>query len=240
MGEHRGAARPTIRRTWLYTAVASAITMLLVAGAAPSSAAQAHMDHAVVDGVAEIFGSTCPFGHWVPEVATECEDWLAMLFKESAPKQHNQTPWGVFLVRARALVHPDGRVDVLEDTGGVTYEVESAFDERHLTFARARASVPMSDGSVRQVDLVWDGSGVPLQVAGNTGPYHLNRGTTHHVGSRCFTANLNFQQTYRASVALTGTVDGIDVDSIPYIAPHDPFLGRGQFVGLEVVHRGCR
>ncbi len=231
--------RPKALRQVMMALVAFVTTAVVSPSPSAAAASRAETGHLIVDGFAEVFESTCPFGDWVPEVATECEDWIASLFKESAPKQHNRAPWGVFLVRARSLVHPSGVVDTLDETSGVTYEVESDFDERHLRFARARASVPMSDGSTRQVNLAWDGSDVRLQVAGNTGPYHLNRGTSHHGVSRCFTTNHNYQQTYRAYVSATGTVDGVDVADIPYSQLHDPFIGRGRFTAVEVVHGAC-
>lgn len=50
------------------------------------------------------------------------------------------------------------------------------------------------------------------------------------------TTNQNYRQTYRAYVAVASTVDGVDVADIPYSQLHDPFIGRGRFTAVEVVH----
>lgn len=226
-----GAAR-------LFAALGLAGLVLVSAGPA-ASGWQAQTEHTVVDGVAEFFGSTCPFGDWVPAVDTVCEDWIAQLFKESYPKQHNRAAWGAFLVRAVSLVRADGTVDTLDEITGLTFDVKSTFDELHLAFASVSASIPMSDGSTRRIDLAWDGSGAAREVAGNNGPYNLNRGLEHHYVGRCFTWNQNAHQTYRANVAVKGTVDGTDVGTIPYQQQFDPFLGRGRFNVVSVTHGAC-
>ena len=211
-------------------------------GTTHSSAGQARRFDAQIDGVAEVFGSTCPFGDWVPEEPTLCEDWMVHLFKESEPKRHNDAPWGLFVFRALSRVNPDGTVDTLWEKWGMTFDLEeSSFDERRLRFASVRASVPMSDGSTADVDVTWDGSDAPLQVAGNSGPYHFNNGIDRHVVDRCFTTNNNFQQTYRAGpeVAIAGTIDGTDVQNIPYFNFFQPFLGRGHVIHVEIVHGSC-
>ncbi len=230
------AERKATFRLVVAVGVAGLTLMCAVPGA---SGRQAETEHVLVDGVAEFFGSTCPFGDWLPVVDTVCEDWIVQLFKESYPKQHRRAPWGAFLVRARALVRANGTVDTLEETWGVTFDVVSSFDEQHLASARVVAAIPMSDGSTRLVDLAWDGSRSPREVAGNNGPYNVNRGLQHHYVGRCFTWNQNVHQTYRTNVAVEGTVDGTDVGTIPYQQQFDPFLGKGRFTIVQATHGAC-
>jgi hypothetical protein len=219
--------------------VGAVILTLGTSSASANGAPRASTGHVVVDGAAVLQASTCPFGDWLPQQDTVCEDWLSIFFKESLPQQHNRAPWGVDLFRARVIVHPDGTVDVLEEAYGVTYDLVGAFDEQHLTQANVRASIPMSDGSTRVVDLAWDGTDAPLQVAGNDGPFNVSNGFPRHLVHRCFTANTNAHQTYRANVGIVGTIDGTDVDALPYIAPFDPFISRATFTFVFVEHGGC-
>lgn len=221
-------------------AVLTTGAVLLVSAGSPAAASpRAETFHVVVDGVAEVLGSTCPFGDWRPAAPTPCEDWHVLYFKESEPPQHRRSPWGVQLTRARVLVHPDQTVDVLYEASGVTYDLTGTFDERHLTGASVRAAVPLSDGSTGVVDLVWDGTVAPLQVAGNNGPFNLAGGFDRHGVDRCFTFNRNAHQVYRANVGLARTVDGTDVSAFPYVAPFDPFLSRARFTSVQVGHGGC-
>ena len=171
----------------------------------PSYAGNAETFHYTVDGVAEVFGSTCPFGDWVPTVDTVCEDWIALLYRTSpgSAKQHNRAPWRLELIRAVALVHPDGSVDLISEVDGIAEQVESTFDERHLRYASVRAVVPMSDGSTRSVDLAWDGSNAPLATDGNNGPFNQANGISRHHVDRCITENNHAHQTYRANVQAT-------------------------------------
>lgn len=222
---------------WL--AVVLATSAVLVVASPANASPRATTFHVVVDGVAEILGSTCPFGDWRPAVATTCEDWHVLYFKESRPPQHRRAPWGVELVHARVVVHPDLRVDVLHEAAGVTYDLVGSFDERHLTGASVRAAVPLSDGTTGHVDLVWDGAEAPLQVAGNDGPFNIAGGFERHGVDRCFTFVRNAHQVYRANVGVTGVIDGTDVATFPYVAPFDPFLSRARFTFVGVNHGGC-
>jgi hypothetical protein len=205
--------------------------------ASATGGSRAQTAHFQIDGAAVLQGSTCPFGDWTPTEDTECEDWLAVFYKESAPRQHNRAPWQLQLVRARVIVRPDS-VEMLEFAEGVTDVLEGSFDERHLLSASVRATIPMSDGSTRAVDLAWDGSSAPLQVAGNNGPFNISNGFPRHYVDRCFTFNRNTHQTYRANVDITGTIDGTDPSTLPFIAPFDPFISRGSFV-LVLADHGC-
>jgi hypothetical protein len=136
-------------------------------------------------------------------------------------------------------VHPNGSVDVLEEAYGITDVFEGSFDEKHLLSANVRAAIPMSDSSTRAVDLAWDGTDAPRQVAGNNGPFNISNGFPRHYVDRCITFNRNTHQTYRANVDIVGTIDGTSVDALPYIAPFDPFISRGSFSIVFAEHGGC-
>ena len=214
--------------------------LVVLGGLTPAHAGNGHTFHYTVDGVAEVFGSTCPFGDWVPLVDTVCEDWLVTLYRTTpdTPKQHNRSPWRLELIRAVALVHPDGSVDLISEVDGIAEQVESTFDEKHLRYASVRADVLMSDGSTRSVDLAWDGTNVPLRTDGNNGPYNQANGIGRHYVDRCITENNHAHQSYRANVHATGTIDGTAVEGMPFMAPFDPFLGRGHFNYVLVTHGG--
>lgn len=223
----------------LFVFVLCASTLVLGAPSAIGES-RAFTAHFHIDGAAVLQGSTCPFGDWTPTVDTECEDWLVVFFKESAPRQHNRSPWFVELFRARVIVHPDGTVDVVQEAYGITDAFDASFDERHLLSASVRAAIPMSDGSTRTVDLAWDGTNAPLQVAGNNGPFNISNGFFRHYVDRCVTFNRNTHQTYRANVDIVGMIDGTDVHALPYIAPFDPFISRGSFSIVVAEHGGCK
>jgi hypothetical protein len=220
--------------------VLSVMTFTAVPASAGASAPGTFTETDQTQGVAELLGSTCPFGDWAPIVDTVCEDWQVLLYRESVPADRRTTAWRVGLVRDQVLVHPDGSYDVLMLASGDVPATDSAFDEIHLKFARVNAAIAMSDGTTRIVDLDWDGTASPLQTAGNDGPANLASGTPPHVSDRCFTLNLHAHQTYRSNVALAGVVDGTDVRDLPYVAPYDPFLGRGLFTITYAGHGGCR
>lgn len=228
------------RRSAIVTTALGLHWVLTGALPAPATAGNAETFHYTVDGVAEVVGSTCPFGDWTPSVATACEDWVALLYRTSpTPGQHNRVPWRLELIRAGVVVHPNGDVDVVWEAYGIGEDIEATFDERHLRFATVRASVPMSDGSTRHVDLAWDGSATPLRTDGNHGPFNQANDVDRHYVDRCYTMNAHAHQTYRANVAATGTIDGTAVDDFPYLAQFDPFLGRGHFNVVFVRHGGC-
>lgn len=216
---------------------ASALVLTASSAIGESRALTAHFH---IDGAAVLQGSTCPFGEWTPTHDTECEDWLVIFFKESAPRQHNRSPWLVELTRARVIVDPSGDVDVLEEAYGITDVFEGSFDERHLLSAKVRAAIPMSDRTTRVVDLAWNGTDAPRHVAGNNGPFNISNGFPRHYVDRCITFNRNTHQTYRANVDIVGTIDGTDVDALPYIAPFDPFISRGSFSIVFAEHGGCQ
>ncbi len=118
-------------------------------------------------------------------------------------------------------------------------------NERRLRFASVRASVPMADGSTADVDVTWDGSDAPLQVAGNSGTYHFNNGIDRHVVDRCFTTNNNFQQTHRAGPEVA--IDGTDVQTNPLLQfssavpgswTRDPRRGRSRELRLGIRAEG--
>jgi hypothetical protein len=229
-----------MRRGISPTLLGLALACTVVGGGASASAGNAEIFRETIDGVAEVFGSTCPFGDWVPAEDTVCEDWIAALYRVAAtPQQHNRVPWAVELTRAVSVVHPDGTVDTITEISGTAQNVDATFDEEHLWSASVRAGVPMSDGSMRWVDLSWDGTNSPLRTDGNNGPFNQVRGLSPHHVDRCFTVIIHSHQTYRANVSAAGTIDGTAVDDIPYQTQFDPFLGRGHFTLVVATHGGC-
>lgn len=136
-------------------------------------------------------------------------------------------------------MHPDGSVELISEVDGIAEQVESTFDEKHLRYASVRADVLMSDGSTRSVELAWDGTNAQVRTDGNNGPFNQANGISRHYVDRCITENDHAHQTYRANVQVTGTIDGTAVEHIPFMAPFDPFLGRGQLIYVLVTHGGC-
>ena len=226
----------------LAAAVAVLAVGAVVAGTGTPVAAegQAAFGREIIDAAAVFQTSTCPFGDWTPMVDTECEDWFVLLYRATPDaRQHNRSPLRVEYRHGRVVVHPDLTVDVLEEQHGDTADLVGSFDEIHLLGASVRATVPMDDGSRRVIDLVWDGRSSPRRTAGNDGPFNQSSGTPRHYVDRCITFNAHAHQTYRANTAITGVVDGIDVDEFPYVAPFDPFISRGRFTVVIVTHGGC-
>jgi hypothetical protein len=207
---------------------------------AHASPGRADTETIKVAGAAVVFASTCPFTEELPTQTLDCWDWQVTLFKEGTPAQIRSADWGVELFVAHYLLNPDGFVDVIHETDGVTFDLESvSFDTLHLTTASVRASIPMSDGTVRLVDLTWDGSDVPRSVAGNYGPFSINNELPRHYSDQCFTFNFHSHQTYRAEVEIDGVIDGVDVDSMPYFNRFDPFISRAVFTAVEAEHGGA-
>lgn len=63
-------------RTVLIRSVAILVmsAFFVLGGVTPAHAGNGQTFHYTVDGVAEVFGSTCPFGDWLPLVDKVCED----------------------------------------------------------------------------------------------------------------------------------------------------------------------
>jgi len=211
-----------------------AVALPLVVAGPVSGQGRIEKDHIQVVGVASASGGNCD-GPIVE--ATVCRGWDVDLFKEGPPSKAQKAPWAVSLVLESSIVHPDGSEEPLLNISGYTTDIEFAFDSQHLRFASVRARVPMSDGSERIVNLRWDGTSTPLQVAGNNGPYNTARDIPPHFVNRCFTVNQHAHQAYRGPVELTGTIDGFDVRDIPFWNGADPIIARGNFT-LNVVEHG--
>ncbi len=217
-----------------------ALTLLSSMSIATNSASaerRAETMNLKVVGVAAASGGTCTEG--VPITTdTVCRGWYVLLFKEEVPRNVRHAQWGLQLGMDAGLVHPDGTDEPLFAIDGVTFDIDYTFDSKHLTFASVQAAVPMSDGTTRTVDLRWDGTSAPLQVAGNNGPFNTARDILPNYSDRCLTFNHHAHQTYRGPVPLTGTIDGTDVETIPYWGAADPFIGRGEFTSVFVRHGG--
>lgn len=229
-----------IRKRFAAATVAAA---LLAFGAQPHLAYAASgptdTDITKVAGAARVLGSTCPFIDEVPSVTTDCTNWFVILFKEGIPAKVRTSSWVVYLDVVRFLTYPDGSVEVIHEATGATEDLESVgFDIHHLTSASVRAKIPMSDGTQRRVDLTWDGSHAPLVVAGNYGPDSIDQGIPRHYVDRCVTFNSHSHQTYRADVRITGTIDSVDVASIPYFNNLDPYISRAVFTKVVANHGG--
>jgi hypothetical protein len=145
--------------------------------------------------------------------------------------------WKAFLFRARYVLHPDGTSDTLYVAGGVAEAPNAFFDEVKLTKAGVTASIPLDDGSEQFVNVVWDGTNAPLEVSGNDGL--LNTDIPRHVVNRCLTENSNAHQKYRSGVRITGTIDGTDVTTFPYLGPFSPLLYTGNFKLHSTIHGNC-
>jgi hypothetical protein len=195
--------------------------------------------HVRQTGVAEVFGSTCPFGDVTFAVDTTCEDWIVLYFKEGRGPDDPRPRWQLYLEHDAEIVHPDGSFDPIFHVAGLVTDPHGTFDAARLTSASVDASVSMSDGSIATVDLVWDGNGAPLQVAGNAGPNNTSQGIDPHYVDRCLTFISTAHQIYRANTAVTGTMFGLDPRAVPYLAESDPFLARGQFTYVLADHGSC-
>jgi hypothetical protein len=217
------------------------LTSLILSLIVPATRAGASVEfafHVRQTGVAEVFGSTCPFGDVTFTKDTHCEDWIVLYFKEGAGTDP-RPPWDLYLEHDAEIVHPDGTFDPIFHSTGEVENPEGIFDAVHLTSASVQASVPMSDGSQAEVDLTWDGTAVPIQVAGNDGPNDLAQGIAPHYVDRCITFIRLAHQMYRAHTAVSGAMFGLDPHAIPYLANFDPFLARGEFTYVLADHGSC-
>jgi hypothetical protein len=211
---------------------------VLVSSVSPANAAgQATNLHVIAGGYADVFGSTCPFTNDPPSTDVVCEDWTLQFAKERIGSNANEAAWKAFLFRARYELHPDGTSETLYVASGVADAPNSYFDEVKLTKAGVTASIPLDDGSDQFVSVAWDGTNSPLQVSGNNGL--LNTDTPRHIVNRCITENRNSHQKYRSGVRATGTIDGTDVTTFPYLGPFSPLLYTGNFKLNSTTHGSC-
>lgn len=216
----------------------AASVAFLVSSVSPANAAgQATNLHVIAGGYADVFGSTCPFTNDPPSTDVVCEDWTLQFAKERIGSNPNEAAWKAFLFRARYELHPDGTSETLYVASGVADAPNSYFDEVKLTKAGVTASIPLDDGSDQFVNVAWDGTNSPLQVSGNNGL--LNTDTPRHIVNRCITENRNSHQKYRSGVRATGTIDGTDVTTFPYLGPFSPLLYTGNFKLNSTTHGSC-
>ena len=202
-----------------------------------NAAGQATTLHVIADGYADVIGSTCPFTNDLPSTDVTCELWALQFVHERIGSNADKTVWRAFLFRARQILHPDGTADTLYVASGVADAPNSYFDEVKLTKAGVTASIPLDDGSEQFVSVAWDGTNSPLQVSGNNGL--LNTDSPRHIVNRCFTENRNSHQKYRSGVRATGTIDGTDVTTFPYLERFSPLLYTGNFKLNSATHGTC-
>jgi hypothetical protein len=217
--------------------LAACVAVLVPSASAASAAGQASNLHVTVDGYADVFGSTCPFTREPPSTDVTCEDWTLQFVKERIGSNAEKTVWRAFLFRSRYILHPNGTADTLYVASGVADAPNSYFDEVQLTKAGVTVWVPLDDGTAQFVDVAWDGTNVPLVVSGNNGL--LNTDTPRHVINRCLTENRNSHQVYRNGVRITGTIDGTDVTTFPYLGPFSPFIAKNNFKLHSAIHGNC-
>ena len=216
----------------------AACVAAMVSSVSPASAAgQASALHVMYGGYADVIGSTCPFTNEPPLADVECDIWALQLVHERVGSNADKTAWMAFLFRARYTLHPDGTNDTLFQASGVVEATNSYFDEARLTKAGVKATIPLDDGSVEDVDVAWDGTSSPLQFSGNSSPFNVS--SPGHVVTRCFTSNDNSQLQYRSGVSASGTIDGTDVRDMPYFDQMSPFMAKGTRQIQFVTHGGC-
>jgi hypothetical protein len=200
----------------------SAGVALLFTSVSPANAAgQAITLHVIAGGYADVIGSTCPFTTDRPSTDVTCELWALKFAQERIGSNADKAVWRAFLFRARYVLHADGTCDTLYVASGVA-DAPNSFDKVKLTKAGVTASISLDDGSEQSVSVAWDGTNSPLQVSGNNGL--LNTDSPRHIVTRCFTENRNSHQKYRTGVRATGTIDGTDVTTFPYLERFSPLL----------------
>lgn len=221
-----------------------ALCALLIMIPLPTSdaqAAQADTFHLYVDGVAQVYMSTCPLDGWIPDTVTVCDDWYIQYFREGQPSAMREQPWILLVQHGTLLVHPDGTFTVVHDRSGQIENPQGSFDSKKYAAAYVTGSVTMSDGTELAVDLTWDMSLAKLHHSGNNGPFLDGSGLARHYADRCFTLVQNAHQQWRGAAPgrISGVVEGVDVQS-RYLAPTEPFVaGKSVFTFVAVTHGGC-
>jgi hypothetical protein len=177
--------------------------------------------HLMVAGVANLDVSTCPYAG-PPTVDTDCTDTYVALFQEGLSADHPRPgPWAAFVHQVHYIAHPDTTATNLAERAGFSTNVVASFDVARLTNAQYAMSMPMDDGSVFPFDVTIDASAMPLNTAGNLGPFESS-GTGHFVDS-CLTSNVFNHERWRQGGTVTGSIDGVPVASL-YVAPWSPSL----------------
>jgi hypothetical protein len=157
-----------MRRSTSLVTVTLAVSLIIVAGT-PAQAESVENFH-LLTSLASLGTDTCSF-EVAPAPESQCLATVVFLVRESQPNdQVRKLSLVVGVLEARYVFHSvDEPVTVLHERSGVV-EAPSAFIDARLTAAAVTASVPMDDGSTYVMDLAWDMSGAPFQVAGTDGP----------------------------------------------------------------------
>lgn len=220
-----------------------ALLVALGLGTAPGAGADgsALTFHTLVPAAAEFLGDTCFHGVYPPVADRTCEEIYVIFYRESEPSTLHDAGWGVDVQHDIFVQHPDAPDTVLLNIYGTLDSPQGSFDEKKFTSAAVRGSVPMSDGSVADVNLTWDMAAAPLQYGGNDSAHSIANGIDRHVATRCLTVNDFAQQQWRSGAPgkITGSIIGTDVES--WDRPDgEPFIaGRSHFTFIYVEHGGC-
>jgi hypothetical protein len=234
-------------RTFLLRRIAAILTVVFaivapITAASAAGAGPAETFHLHVPGVAEFIYSTCPYGDWVAPTDTVCEDWMIQYFRHDIPSQPGELPWTLAVHRWVWIAHPDLTFTDLYATYGWIENPQGSFDLKRYAYAQVNGAVPMSDGSAVAVDLVWDMALAELHHGGNDSAYNPVNGIDRHYNDRCVTINQFAHQQWRWGTpdTISGTVGGIEVHSLGFIMPGEPFTaGKSVFTCVTAQHGGC-
>jgi hypothetical protein len=207
--------------------------------------AQAQVTHELrlwAEGAA-VFADTCPLE--IPDVDTPCTQYVVFYDREDLPEGgllppdqpggRAKAPFVAFVAIVDIVVHPDGTADESLRASGSTFGATGTYDKTLLSEVSVAGSVPMSDGSVIDLDLQWASDGSVVK-SGNAGSESEDNGLpARHFGDPCTTANFNDHQKY-ALGSITGTIGGIDVESFAF---RYAFLFNNWFHWTIVTHETC-
>jgi hypothetical protein len=220
------------------------LLITIVALAPPAQAAgsaQATTFHLHVPAAAELLVSTCPWGDWVPEIDTVCEDSYILYFREGQAFELREQPWRLYVNRTTFIAHPDGTGTLLNEVWGLIENPQGSFDSKKYTYAQVSGTVPMSDGSEFVVDLRWNMALAELHHGGNNSLFNVVNGIDRHYNDRCLTLIQSAHQQWRVGAPgqISGSIGGVDVQSLN-LAPFEPFIaGRSVYTYVTAEHGGC-
>jgi len=236
---HKGRSFASQSFSVLLILMITVVTLATPARAAGS--ARATTFHLHVPAVAELLASTCPWGEWVPETDTICEDLYILYFREGQPFELREQPWRLFVNRVNFIAHPDSTGTLLTETWGLIEDPQGSFDLKKYTYAQVSGTVPMSDGSEVVVNLTWDMALAELHHGGNNSAYNVINGIDRHYNDRCLTLIQSAHQQWRegAPGQISGSVGGVDVQSL-LLPSFEPFIaGRSVYTYVTAEHGGC-
>ena len=194
----------------------------LVLGASPAVAAASNTDKLLwlwAEG-AQTGVDTCPQGNI--EVDTACVAYTIFYAREGLPQVSKpdptvpdgraKTPFYASASIVDVVLHPDGSADESLRASGYTFDNTGTYDKAHLSAASVVASIPMSDGSTFDVNVLWAADGAAAKY-GNSGPESEQVGfPARAIRDSCTTANFLDHQKNR-DAASSGTIGGMDLDS---------------------------